>query len=221
MREPETEAPALVARSGRQFVENDRSDLEALVPTDAKSVLDVGCGPGQLGAALKRRGVARVVGVELNPEAARAAGGVLDEVVSCDIETEELPFPDESFDCLVYGDVLEHLVDPWAVLQSHRRLVKPGGSVLVSIPNVAYWRVVLGLLRGRFEYASHGTLDATHLRFFTRAGIEQLCGQAGLDVVRVHTSLGNGKSARLNRLAHGRLEHLLVWRYVVVARRPA
>jgi methionine biosynthesis protein MetW len=216
----EIDVSPLIVRSGRQFAENDRPDLEALVPSDARIVLDVGCATGHLGAALKRRGVERVVGIELNPEAAREAEAVLDEVVCGNVDADELPWPDESFDCVVYGDVLEHLVDPWQVLRAQYRLVKPGGCVLVSIPNVGYWRVVVGLLRGRFEYTPDGSLDATHLRFFTRASVEELCRQAGLELVEVETSLDRGKSARLNRLTRGRLEHLLVWRYVVVARRP-
>lgn len=210
---------ALVFRAGRQLAENDRPDLEALVPAEATAVLDVGCGPGRLGAALKRRGVARVVGVELTPEAAAAAAEVLDEVVTVDLDRAELPFPPGSFDCIVYGDVLEHLVDPWGVLRAHRPLLRTGGVVLVSIPNVAYWRVAADLLRGRFEYRGAGSLDATHLRFFTRRSIVALCEQAGLEVERVVTSVPPGtRSDLLNRVTGGRLEHLLVWRYVVVAR---
>ncbi len=209
----------IVARSGRQLAENERGDLEVLVPAGAQAVLDVGCGLGQLGAALKRRGVQRVVGIELNPVSAAAAAEVLEEVLTCDVETTPLPFADQTFDCIVYGDVLEHLVDPWTVLREHRRLVKPGGRILVSAPNVAYWRVVVALLGGRWDYQRCGTLDATHLRFFTRSSLEALCEQAGFRVDRVHTYLPRrGKSYWLNRLTAGRLQHLLVWRYIVEAR---
>jgi 2-polyprenyl-3-methyl-5-hydroxy-6-metoxy-1,4-benzoquinol methylase len=115
--------------------------------------------------------------------------------------------------------VLEHLVDPWRVLREQRRLLADDGIAIVSIPNVAFWRVVLGLLRGRWEYTAHGTLDSTHLRFFTRRGIEQLVTQAGYRVERVVTPITpGGRSWWLNRLSAGRVEHLLVWRYVVVAR---
>ena len=86
-------------------------------------MLDVGCGTGRLGASLKALGIPHVAGVELNPRAAEEARGVLDEVVVADIERDELPFEDSSFDCIVYGDVLEHLVDPWATLVRHRRLL--------------------------------------------------------------------------------------------------
>jgi 2-polyprenyl-3-methyl-5-hydroxy-6-metoxy-1,4-benzoquinol methylase len=208
-----------VARAGTQFVENDRPDLAALVPAGAHDVLDVGCGPGYLGAELKRRGVARVVGIELNPAAAKLASERLDEILVCDIETEELPYADGSFDCLVYGDILEHLIDPWALLRAHRRLVREDGKIIVSMPNIGYWGVIRELLRGRWEYTTFGTMDATHLRFGTLQTIKGMCEQGGFRIAEVHTSVPrNSKAGIFNRLTRRRLEHLLVWRYIVEAR---
>jgi hypothetical protein len=78
---------------------------------------------------------------------------------------------------------------------------------------------VLNVARGRWEYTSCGPLDATHLRFFTWSGIEQLLDQAGYRVEQVKTPIAQGsKSSALNRITRRRLEHLLVWRYVVLAR---
>ncbi len=211
--------PRPTARSGSQFEANERPDIEALVPPGTQALLDVGCGTGRLGASLKALGIPHVAGVELNPRAAEDARSVLDEVVVADIDRDELPFEDSSFDCIVYGDVLEHLVDPWATLVRHRRLLDPAGAVIVSIPNVGHWRNVLNVARGRWEYAAYGPLDATHLRFFTWRGIEQLLDQAGYRVERVKTPIAHGsKSWLLNRITRRRLEHLLVWRYVVLAR---
>lgn len=210
---------SFVARSGVQVARNERPDLERLVPPEARRVLDVGCAYGALGLALKRRGVETVIGIELNPEAARRAAELIDTVIVCDVELEAPPFEAGTFDCIVYGDVLEHLVDPWAVLREHRHLLAPGGVALISIPNIGYWPVLRMLLRGQWRYTTSGTLDRTHLRFFTLAGIEQLCQQAGLRVERVHTGIPRRSlSGRLNRIARGRFEHLLVWRYVVEAR---
>lgn len=209
----------LVARSGVQVATNDRPDLERLVPAGARRVLDVGCAYGALGHALKRRGVETVVGIELNPEAARRAAELIDTVIVCDVELKSPQFDEGWFDCIVYGDILEHLVDPWAVLRKHRRFLAPGGVALISIPNIGYWPVLRMLLRGQWRYTSSGTLDRTHLRFFTLSGIEELCRQAGLGIERVHTGLPRRSlSGRLNRITGGRFEHLLVWRYVVEAR---
>lgn len=208
-----------IARSGSQYAVNERPDIEALVPPRTQALLDVGCGTGRLGASLKALGVPRVVGVELNPVAADEARAALDEVVVADVEQEELPFEDATFDCIVYGDILEHLTDPWTTLARQRRLLSPAGAVIVSIPNVAYWRNVLNVARGRWDYTASGPLDGTHLRFFTWTGIEQLLDQAGYRVEQVKTPIAAGsKSSALNRITRRRLEHLLVWRYVVVAR---
>jgi SAM-dependent methyltransferase len=207
------------ARSGSQLAVNERPDIESLVPPRTRALLDVGCATGRLGASLKALGIPRVAGVELNPQAAEEARTVLDEVVVADIERDDLPFEDESFDCIVYGDVLEHLIDPWTTLVKQRRLLTPDGVVIVSIPNVAYWRNVLNVARGRWEYTAWGPLDATHLRFFTWSGIRQLLDQAGYRVEKVKTPIAHGsKSWVLNRVTRRRLEHLLVWRYVVLAR---
>ena len=168
---------------------------------------------------MKALGIPRVVGVELNPEAAEQARVALDEVVVADVERDELPFEDASFDCIVYGDVLEHLTDPWTTLATQRRLLTSDGAAIVSIPNIAYWRNVLNLLRGRWDYTESGMLDATHLRFFTWSSIEQLLDQAGYRAERVKTPIARGsRSWLLNRITRRRLEHLLVWRYVVLAR---
>ncbi len=73
----------------------------------------------------------------------------------------------EQFDLVTYGDVLEHLLEPQDVLRETRNLLAPGGRVLISLPNIAFWTMRVKLLMGRFEYESMGLLDYTHLRFFT------------------------------------------------------
>lgn len=149
-----------------------------------KRVLDVGCASGYLGEALKQRGCT-VAGVEYDAEAADAAKAVLDQVVVGDITELDLVghFGEGSFDAVVFGDVLEHVVDPAAVLRATRPLLAPGGSVAISIPNVAHGAVRLSLLRGRFEYRPLGLLDETHLRFFTRDTLRDLLDEGGFVAV--------------------------------------
>src|SRR5262249_21154414 len=107
------------------------------VPPDARHILDVGCGEGQLGAALKQLDAGRTVwGVEINAEAAAQAARRLDEVFLLDAGRETPPLAEGSLDCLLFGDVLEHLVDPEEVLSRYGRLLSPRGVVLCSLPNV-------------------------------------------------------------------------------------
>ncbi|MGA2266993.1 MAG: methyltransferase domain-containing protein [Bryobacteraceae bacterium] len=88
------------------------------------------------------------------------------------------------FDKIPLMDVLEHLVRPELLFEERRTLLKPGGALLISVPNVANIRVRLALLFGRFEYAARGILDRSHLRFYTRRSARRLIEQAGLEVTR-------------------------------------
>ena len=89
-----------------------RPEVMQLIPASARCILEIGCGTGRLGEALKQRQTCEVVGIELNAPAAEKAKQRLDRVMVGDVERLTLDFQDGSFDCLVCADVLEHLVDP-------------------------------------------------------------------------------------------------------------
>jgi SAM-dependent methyltransferase len=156
------------------------------------NVLDVGCGSGVHGAELKREYGHRVVGVDLSAASIEKAKTRLAEAYVADVTQPELyPFAGRrKFDLIVFSDMLEHLNDPLDVLTRHIRLLAPGGRVLISLPNVAIWNVRLELLFGRFEYQDTGTLDRTHMRFFTRSSFRRFLGEAGLNVTRRRISPG-------------------------------
>ncbi|WP_227321057.1 methyltransferase domain-containing protein [Acidisoma silvae] len=162
-------------------------DLLDRIPLDADVVLDVGCHKGALGAAYRLRNPrARVLGVDHMPEAVRVAAGRLSEVACIDIESDPLPFevPD-GYDCIIYGDVLEHLRDPWRIMREHAKLLSPRGVMLICVPNAAHWSVPLRLINGTFDYEDQGVLDRTHLRWFTLATMEKALAQTGLQACDV------------------------------------
>jgi 2-polyprenyl-3-methyl-5-hydroxy-6-metoxy-1,4-benzoquinol methylase len=169
--------------------ENPRPEVQVLVPQAARRVLDLGCSSGALGAAIKARQPAEVVGVELDPAYADAARERLDGCVTADVEELFAGDPGEQlgrFDCIVAADVLEHLRDPWATLRSAMRLLEPGGSVVVSLPNIRFWETFWQLGRhATFPRRDSGIFDATHLRFFTYSDALKLLEQADLRVVEV------------------------------------
>ena len=109
-----------------------RDDYVAALPDDPEaSILEIGCSNGATGAlALARGKCRRYCGVELFPEPAAAARERLTEVVEGDVEQLELPWPAQSFDALILSEVLEHLRDPWAVLERLRPLLRPGRARL-------------------------------------------------------------------------------------------
>jgi len=152
------------------------------VPSEARRILEVGCAEGQLGAALKHRRPDRTVfGIERQPDVAARAAERLDQVFTIDVATDDAPLERHSLDCLLFGDILEHLVDPEAVLRRFRRFLAPGGVALTSIPNLQHHTLLAALLSGDFQYAPAGLLDATHLRFFTGSTILKLFLDAGYE----------------------------------------
>jgi methionine biosynthesis protein MetW len=162
----------LVARHG--LAESHRLILESVA--EGSRVLDVGCAEGYLAAALQERGCA-VVGIEGNAEAAAKAPV---EVVVGDVEDPRVrERVTERFDVAIFGDVLEHLRDPLAVLRW-----APADRAVVSLPNVAHWTARRALLRGRWPQEDHGLFDRTHLHFFTRATARGLVERAGFAVER-------------------------------------
>lgn len=153
--------------------------VRACLPAGGR-VLDVGCGSGGLLGALRGAAGYRA-GIELSPTAAKAAAEVADEVVNLPVDAD-LPFPPGSFDVAVCADILEHLPDPAAVLTTVANLCRPGGAVVVSVPNVANWQARLRLLRGVWRYEQVGLFDSGHLRFFTRTTLLELVAGCGLAV---------------------------------------
>ena len=170
------------------YPEVAREDARPFIPRGARSVLDVGCGPGGFGPTL--RSVlgpdARLVGVEAVRSQAAVAreGHGYDEVVD-GYFPQALGDRSELFDLVCFNDVLEHTVDPWALLRETRHWVSERGTVMALIPSIQYAPTVWALLRGRWDYTDTGTLDRTHLRFFTRATMVEMFEQAGYQVLRV------------------------------------
>ncbi|MCW5849510.1 MAG: methyltransferase domain-containing protein [Anaerolineae bacterium] len=144
-----------------------------------KRVLELGCAAGHMSRVLRERGC-QVVGVELDPTLAAHAAEVCERVIVGDLDELDLEteLAGETFDVVLAADVLEHLRQPAGLLRRVRPLLRPAGSLVISLPNVAHGSVRLALLGGQFPYQDLGLLDRTHLHFFTRVGLEQLLADA-------------------------------------------
>ena len=173
--------PALENTSNVHRIELDLID-------EGSYVLDVGCHSGLFAAEATARKHATVVGLDTDEDALNVARTRMSAALAVDIEqqgwTSELINSGHGpFDRIIFGDVLEHTHEPEMILTEAKKLLRPGGRIIVSIPNVAHWRVRLGLLRGKFTYTESGILDRTHLRFYTLATGREMIERCGYRIL--------------------------------------
>jgi 2-polyprenyl-3-methyl-5-hydroxy-6-metoxy-1,4-benzoquinol methylase len=169
-----------------------------------RRILECGCATGFLSRHLVELGCT-VTGLELDAEAAEKARRWCEKVVVTDLNRQDWTLGlARDYDTILFGDVLEHLVDPESALRKASELLVPGGRVIICLPNIAHWTIRASLLMGRFEYTPTGILDATHLRFYTPQTARKLIEDAGYQVISIHPILGGGKiGGRFRRLLPG------------------
>jgi 2-polyprenyl-3-methyl-5-hydroxy-6-metoxy-1,4-benzoquinol methylase len=161
------------------YFEWARAEMLPFVPADCRRVLDIGCGTGAFGELLKQTRKIEIWGVEPVKPAAAKASARLDHVINGTFDPET-KLPAGFFDCVVFNDVLEHMVAPEQALRYAKALLSQGGVIVASIPNIRYLGVLWQLVfHGRWEYADAGVLDKTHLRFFTKSSIVKMFQSEG------------------------------------------
>lgn len=206
----------------QNYYSNVRSDILAMVEGTGLRLLEVGCGSGSTLLHAKQTGIAsKIVGVEYVTDVAKIAQerGVQNiytgdfSLVAKKISTQE-----GRFDTILFGDVLEHMIDPWTALAQAKDLLVDGGQIVASVPNFRYWRVMYNVFfRGNFRYESDGIMDRTHLRFFCRRNILEMISDQ-FEIVREHAVLP--KSGKLlNVFSLGLLKEFGTLQYVVSARK--
>jgi methionine biosynthesis protein MetW len=179
----------------REYFAGINQDIVASIPKNSV-VLDVGCADGKLGWLLKKEKNCIVFGVELNKKSAKKAKKVLDKVFCINLESKKPNIEKESFDVIIFADVLEHFKEPEKVLKKLSPLLKQRGKIIVSVPNVANFFIRKDLLFGNFNYADEGILDKNHLRFFTLKGIKRFLSENGYKIIKTKAT----RNALRNRL---------------------
>jgi 2-polyprenyl-3-methyl-5-hydroxy-6-metoxy-1,4-benzoquinol methylase len=161
-----------------------RPEIQALVPEGIGSVLDVGCSSGNLGAAVKSRTGATVVGIEQSEEMGQAAKQMLDIVYIGDAEyLLASGLENKKFDVIIFADILEHLVDPWGALTNSLTLLNHDGYIIASLPNVRHISTLYQLIiKGYWPYNERGIHDKTHLRFFTKRNVMEMFDNDKLEI---------------------------------------
>lgn len=168
----------------RKYYANRRDDMLPFLPARYTRVLEVGCGEGAF-AALLAPG-SEVWGVEPDPVSAARAATRLHRVCAGAYTQVAGQLPDAYFDLVICNDVIEHMVEPEEFLVSMRRKLAPDGHVIASIPNMRHWETLFELLwKKDWRYRQSGTLDRTHLRFYTQKSIERLFTESGFVIERI------------------------------------
>jgi 2-polyprenyl-3-methyl-5-hydroxy-6-metoxy-1,4-benzoquinol methylase len=191
-----------------------------LCPSGA-DILDVGCASGYLGLELNERGC-RVWGVDVDRRALQSVpSDSYEDIREIDLNAiEQLPFDPRQFEVVVAADVLEHLADPDHVLRMLVKALAPGGTLIVSLPNVANFSTRFSLLLGRFNYTETGILDRTHWHLYTFRSARQLLEDAGLDIRKIYAGSDRfGRFLNSSPVILRLLGGLLAYNIVCVGRR--
>jgi 2-polyprenyl-3-methyl-5-hydroxy-6-metoxy-1,4-benzoquinol methylase len=197
-----------------------RHDLISLVSGTGCTILEVGCGTGATAEALRLQGKAnKLVGIEIDPEMAHIAHKRFDLIVCGDIEEIKIPDQYGKYDYIICGDVLEHLRDPWNVINKLKAQLKDDGFIIASIPNIRFWRIIHDLvLRGNWIYRNEGILDISHLRFFTKKSMITMFKKADLKIITMKPYYLGRKTYLFNKITFSLFLDFLTTRYIIKAK---
>ncbi len=200
----------------KQYYEWLREDVLVWIDDGTTHVLSVGCGGGVTEAELVKRGV-QVTGIEPQPEAAERARARGLTVFTESAENCSAILTDQQFDCLIFSDVLEHIPDPTSIISGYSRFLKPGGRVIVSVPNFRHYSVFHSLwIKGEIQYTNAGILDRTHIRLTTRKMVSRWFSECGLEQCHVDYRILRRRDKLINRMSLGILREFLATQIIVV-----
>ena len=198
----------------------------ARVSPDARRLLDLGCGTGELGKHLKTQPNREVIGITHNDREAALAKAHLDQVIIADLDNYDFSSLG-SFDCIICSHVLEHLVFPQRIIERLRPQLSPGGELIVAIPNVLHWKQRLQFLMGRFRYTKGGIMDETHLHFFDWLSCSQLVRDARYSIIErfadgnfpqpIIRALIPTVAKKIDALACSVMPGVFGWQFIIVA----
>lgn len=180
----------LMQARGQNYFDIPNTEVLSVIPDNIERVLEVGCGSGATLRAIKENRAAQgknceVVGIDIEADSVMRGRNYLDSVYLMDAEEDELmDYPPGYFDLLIMQYVLEHVINPWATLRRWLPLVRPGGYVVIGVPNIANYKFLQRLIfHDEFTHEPAGILDWTHLRYFTASSLSKLLTDADLSIL--------------------------------------
>lgn len=209
------------------YYNNLRTDLLPYIPVlPGSKMLDVGCSAGSTLCHLKlNKIIAEAVGVDFvdMPESDQR-NPLIDKFIVANLNEESLDLPNAYFDIILCADVLEHLIDPWSVLEFLKGFLKPSGLIIISMPNIREFRALYNIFgKGDFKYAPSGILDKTHMRFFCKKNLRDLVVHANLKIENIQPSFKTcplQKNRKLfSSLTFGGFDQFIAQQYIITARK--
>lgn len=197
-----------------------RPEIQALVPDNITTLLDVGCGAGVFSNAIKQRTGCEVWGIEPVAAEAEEARKVLNQVRTGFFE-DVIETIDQQFDIICFNDVLEHMPDPYNALKLSLKLLTPDGIIIASMPNILHYQAFFDILTKKdFKYEDAGIMDRTHLRWFTRKSMVRMFEECGYQVKEVHglDPTPSRKMDLINILSLGYLSEMRYPQFAIIAK---
>jgi len=185
-----------------------------------KKVLDVGCSEGLLSKRMNMNNC-KVVGIELDTESALKAKNFCQELIIGDVESVSLSSKYINyFDVIIFADILEHLKNPLEVLKTFKDYLNDDGYIIISVPNIANWKIRFQLLFGNFEYHEYGILDNGHLRFFNQKSIKKIVNDAGFKISICDLTVGDiNKFSKIFHSIGMFWPNLLAFQFLIIAKK--
>ncbi len=209
-----------------QYYRNVRTDIiTALGNETFNNVLELGAGGCDTMAYMKKFGLAQhVTALELfKIPGSNQESPLIDKLLIADLsDIHTLELPENHFDLIICGDVLEHIFNPWEIVLYIKRLLRPRGKIICSLPNIRFYRALINIfLKGDFKYSKDGILDMTHIRFFCKKNMVMLFRQNGYKINSIlpgfKLNKNEGKSKVLNMLTFGIFQDFLAFQYILQA----
>ncbi|MBZ9628408.1 class I SAM-dependent methyltransferase [Psychroflexus sp. CAK57W] len=182
-------------KKGKYYI-NQRPEMLEFFPKNAKTVLDVGCGQGTFVKQIKDMYHTETWGIEYMRSHGEQAEKVLDKVFIGECEKFIDDLPNDYFDVIYFNDVMEHLIDPYMVLDKMKKKLTKNGQIISSLPNIRYHNVLkMFILNKEWKYEESGVMDHTHLRFFTKKSIKRMYENLGFKII-THKGINKTKSLK-------------------------
>lgn len=211
-----------------QYAEKDdsyyglvREEILNLIPSSTKRLLDIGCGMGTISSIAKKKfNIEEVIGIEKFENAASVASTKLDKVICGDIESLQLEYINNYFDCILCADVFEHLINPENIIKKLHSLLSDNGVMITSLPNIRHIVPLLKIIFDRLEYEESGILDKTHLHYYTLHTMKKMFAEAGFEIQKIENNRSRSLKFKIaNIITLGLFKPFSIYQYIFVLRK--